>query len=218
MVERDVNSRHYKAGRRLVSLGLAAYSEFDLSRIAVPILKAACDALNETTNLTVLEGNEIVIVERFQSPHLLTLALNRGPRLPVHCTATGKAILAHLPLDLSKAVFASTAFERLTRNTLVTPETLMADIELIRRRGYAVCDEEFALGQIGYATPIFDHQGECLAAVNVSFLLARHPDRKQHDYFIDVILDAGEKISREMGYSGPWPGTDADPESAKDFE
>ncbi len=218
MVERDIRTRRYKAGRRLVSLGLAAYAEFDLSRIAAPILEAVRDALNETANLTVLERNEIVIVERFPSPHLLKLALDRGSRLPVHCTATGKAILAHLPQSRRQQVVASLALQRLTPKTLATPETLLADLEIIRRRGYAICDEEFAVGQVGYATPILDHTGECLAAVNVSFLLARHPDRTRHQDFIEHVLNAGERISREMGYAGPWPAKDADFESAENAE
>lgn len=214
MVERDSQTRRYKAGRRLVSLGLAAYSNFDLSHIAAPILESIRDALGETTNLTVLEGNEIVIVERFPSPHLLNLVLNRGSRLPVHCTATGKAILAHLAPDCRAALVNILTLKQMTPKTLVTAEALLADLEITRNQGYAVCDEEFAIGQIGYAAPVLGPNGECLAAVNISFILARHPDRSVHEQFIEQILNAGELISRGMGYAGPWPSTDADSQSA----
>ena len=74
------------------------------------------------------------------------------------------------------------------------------------------------MGQVGYATPILDHTGECLAAVNVSFLLARHPDRASHGGFIENVLSAGKRISREMGYAGPWPAKDADLGSAEKAE
>ena len=123
-MERDPKSKKYRLGFKVISLGVSALNRLDLRQIALPFMTKLREDTEETTNLSILDGTEILFIERIQSEHLFNVNLSVGSRLPVHCTSQGKAILAFLPQDQAEALMKKINFEKRTDKTLITAKSL----------------------------------------------------------------------------------------------
>ena len=201
VVELSPNSKKYQFGPRLAVLGLTALKNMNLRNIALPILQKLRDETGETVNLTVLNGSEILYVERIMSDYLVNVNVNIGDRLPVHCASMGKVILAYLPKDRLETILSSISFEKKTDNTIVSRFALIKELEKIRSKRYAINDEELEKGLRAVAAPIFNFTGEAFAATNIAWTTARHPDRQTFSEYAAKILAAADKISRLMGFT-----------------
>ena len=125
-VEQDEATECYRLGMRFVSLGLNFLHQLDFRREVLPHLKELAEITGEMTQLGVLEGNEILYLERFQSQE--TITVNLGLRLPAHCTAEGKVLLGCLPDDRLQEFLAKEPLRQFTINTIINPEQLMLHI------------------------------------------------------------------------------------------
>ncbi len=187
----------------MIGIGLSAYRELDFRRLAVPLLRKLRDETGETTNLTLLDGNEIVIADRFRSVHLMDMALDAGIRLPVYCTSTGKVILAHINETRRAKIISQLIFEPRTHKTIISKAAFLQHLREIRQKGYSVCDEELELGMYSIAAPILNYEGEALAAVNISFALVRHREPDRLAKFSEKIKTVAATVSRALGYQPP---------------
>lgn len=165
-VEQDEATKCYRLGMRFVSLGLNFLHQLDFRREVLPHLKELAEITGEMTQLGVLERNEVLYLERFQSQE--TITVNLGLRLPAHCTAEGKVLLGYLPVNRLQEFLATQPLRQFTINTIVNPEQLCLHLERVRAQGYAVSAEEFADGLRGVAAPILDLEGKAVAAVGIA--------------------------------------------------
>ncbi|MBE3591129.1 MAG: IclR family transcriptional regulator [Firmicutes bacterium] len=149
----------------------------------------------ETANLGMLAGREIEYVARSVSAHALRWGVDVGSRVPCHCTAMGKAVLAFRP-DVRVEPRELVPY---TPRTVTDPEELEAQLELVRRRGYALDDEEFILGVFCVAVPVRDQDGRVVGAVSVAGPSVRW-DRAAAMRHLDAIKAAGRAISRALGH------------------
>ena len=117
-MEQAPKSKLYRLGPRNVSLGAAAMKGMTLRRLARPFMRKLQEMSRETVNLSVLDGAEVVFVERLEAGHIVSTHHRIGDRLPVHCTCMGKAILAFLPEAGLEAVLTRITFEQKTEKTL----------------------------------------------------------------------------------------------------
>ena len=144
---------------------------------AHPYLEELRQRTSYTTSLAVLDGPEIVYVDRVRSLRrdqgAVDLNLHPGSRLPAYCTAMGKAMLAWLPQTEVHDLIDQITFERLTPKTIASREELMQALERVRRRGYSIDDEEAELGARCIGAPIFDQEHNPVAALSVSCASAR---------------------------------------------
>lgn len=168
LVEQHDDTGKYHLGFGLVHLARAVTVGFDLKRVARPVCERLAEETDETVMLAVLDGDEVMnidaIIPRTQSVVSMGWL---GRRTPLHCTANGKALLAWLPEGHRQRIVA-TSFERFTPNTIVRPSELEAQLELVRRDGYAVAVEEYEEGLNAAAAPIRSPDGELLGAMSVS--------------------------------------------------
>lgn len=142
---RQEPSRQYSLGPRLMRL--ADTSTRRLGALANPFMTAVVDALGESVNLAVREGDEIVYVAQVQpSKNFMRMFTEVGRRAQLHTTAVGKAILAAQPDSSVREVLARTGMMRRTEHTIGTPKDFLADLERIRERGYALDDGEQEVG------------------------------------------------------------------------
>jgi IclR family transcriptional regulator, acetate operon repressor len=151
---RQEPSRHYSLGPRLMRL--VDTSTKRLETLAHPYMSDVVDALGESVNLAVLDGEEIVYVAQVQpSRNFMRMFTEVGLRTKPHSTAVGKAILATRPEDEVRELLKRTGMPRRTEHTLTTPKLLFADLERVRERGYALDDGEQELGVrcVGLAVP-----------------------------------------------------------------
>ena len=201
-VAHDSVQKHYLLGLRLLQLGAAVADHLDIATVARPLLATLREETQETVNLGVLDGNEIVYVAMMESPHGLRMAARPGGRDPAHSTSLGKAVLAFLPpAEREHVVSSLLPLRALTPATLVEPEALERDLAETRTRGYAIDDEENETGARCIGVPILDAHGRPVAGVSVSGPVGRI-DPARVERIAARLWDASREISRQMGHSG----------------
>lgn len=166
----DLTTRHYGPGPRLLEIAARAGSNrrFGLQRIARPFLQQLTDISGETSNLLVMQDDEAVFIDQVTSSRLVHMFTQVGQRAPLYCTGGGKAILAGLPLQQIDAYLSRVQLHLVTIHTLTAADLLRQDLELSRRRGFAVDHEEGEEGVSSVAAPVFDHSGACVGAISIS--------------------------------------------------
>lgn len=196
-VDHDRDADIYTLGLRLYELGRAVNKRLHFREIAIPYMKNLRDQFNETVNLGVLDGDEVIYLEMVESRYALRMQAEVGSRDPVYTTALGKTILAHLPEEQRELYLQATLTPR-TENTLTDRAALEADLERTRECGYALDNQENELGARCVGVPIFDSDGCVVAAMSVSSPVSRLTEEREQD-IIERLLEAGEEVSRKLG-------------------
>lgn len=174
-VQRAADGRHYEVGYRLLALSLEGMRRsFDLAPRRI-ILSALVKEIGETCNITVLDGERLVYLDRVESDWPLQFRLSVGSHVPLHCTASGKLFLSLAPSAVRKALFRTQPFHRYTERTLTATEQLEAELTRIRQTGVGTDDGEFMEGMAATAVPIYDSRGRICATVAVHGPVSRLP-------------------------------------------
>ena len=201
-VEQETGGKRYRLGPRNISLGAAAMSGISLRNLALPHMQRLKELTQETVNLTVLDGSEVVFIERLEANHIISTHHRIGDRLPAHSTCMGKAILAHMPRPKREAVLGRIKFTALTPATITSRAALEKELDQVRREGLAYNREELEKGLCAVAAPVMGYAGEALAALNVAFPLVRHELHAALEKFAPLVKQAADQISELLGYAG----------------
>ena len=176
---------HFDPERRLWSVGVQAFmagSAFLKSRSLVgaarPHMRALMEESEETVNLAVEDEAEAIYLSQVECRQMMRAFARPGGRVPLHCSSVGKALLSTMPDARLARVLHRHGLPRVTVKTLNTTAALRADLVLARDRGYAIDDEEHAVGLRCIAAVIFDENAEAVAAVSLSGPMARIPDER----------------------------------------
>jgi DNA-binding IclR family transcriptional regulator len=203
----------YLIGPRLSQMSARTNYRATLQAFARPILWELWKSTSETVNLGVLDENNIIYLEVMESPHEFRLASRVGGSRSLHSTALGKALAAFLPENSRERVLSAVSFQPLTPKTIRSLVQFRQELEIIRRQGYAVDDEETTLGARCVGAPILGANGEPLAAVSVSGPVTRvSPD--QVPAFAGAVKSAARAISAAMGFGQP----DLEPTETHSYE
>jgi IclR family transcriptional regulator, acetate operon repressor len=167
LLAREPDGKHYAAGPRLGALALAALKNSSVRAERRAILQALVDEVGETCNFTMLDGDEIVYLDRIEAHWPMRLMLAPGSHVPLHCTASGKLFLAMMPLARCRRLLAAAPLKRMTRNTIIDRSRLLIELERIRGEKIGTDDEEFVTGLTAVAVPVQDARGRMLATVAV---------------------------------------------------
>ena len=201
MVERDPRSAKYRLGRRLPQLASVVTGESDLRSLARPVCESLAGALGETVTLDVLVADEIVPIEQATASTSVVAAVNwLGRRTPVHCTASGKVILAFGPTAVRERVLGR-PLERSTAHTITGASDLNAQLSEALEDGFARTYEELEVGLDAIAAPVFASGGEVVAALDVSGPSHRLRAEGRPE-LVRLTLDAAADLSRRLGYRG----------------
>lgn len=188
----------YRLGIRLYELGTLVVTGLELREVAHPILERLRNETNETVHLAVLDGIEVVYLERFESQATLRLFSRIGRRMPAHATSSGKAILAFSPPEVVKEVIAG-GLKRVAPRTIASRSGLLHALEQIRERGYSVSLEESEVGVSSVGAPVFGHDGDVVAAISVAGPTQRVTESAL-PRIASKVVRAADAISRGMGY------------------
>lgn len=168
-VEKVPDSRRFRLTFKCLDLGFNAIARSDIRSLGRPLLRSLVNDRIEAASIGVLDGHEIVYVERIQAGlQRLAVDVRVGNRVPAFSSALGRAILAHLPLDDERAILEASSPRPLTQYTLVDIDRLLSEIAKVRRDGYAVSDQETVTGLRVLAAPITDVDGIPIAAMSVA--------------------------------------------------
>jgi DNA-binding IclR family transcriptional regulator len=199
LVIKDASSNRYRLGLRLVELARAASNDLEVRQVAHPFIEKLRDDLNETVQLTVLDGDQILYVDGCESSRQLRTFFEAGDRAPLYCTALGKAILANLPPRDRDRFLRRKGLRRFTDRTLTDPAALRRDLARTAARGYSIDDMEHEEGVRCVAAPIRDRDGRPFASISVSGPESRLPAGRDEE-IAGRVTRAAEEVSRRLGW------------------
>jgi DNA-binding IclR family transcriptional regulator len=201
-VERDEQTGEYGLGLACLELARAYHAGSSIRQAALPQLEKLRDDSTETVHLGVLDKMEVVYVEKLHGLHAVGLMTSRvGGRSPAYCTGLGKALLAYADPQKVRDYFGQKGLTRYTDTTIQNLDELMAHLEQIRRQGYAFDQGEHEMEVRCVAAPIFDINGQVVAALSVSGPLGRLDPLEAKPELIERTQVAARNISARLGYN-----------------
>jgi len=165
LVRRELGRERYLAGPRLARLGATALSQSYQWGEARVILEELVTEIGETCNLGMLDGHRVIYLDRVECNWPLRIRLEIGSYVPLHCTAIGKLLLAHLPEDAREGLLQALSLQRFTKNTLTNAKEIRVAAAEIIRRGYSTNNEEGMAGLIAVGVPVRNASGKVIAGL-----------------------------------------------------
>ena len=195
MLEQNEVNGKYRLGLELFRLGKNVNT--DLHELCHPYLLDLSEAVGETVNMAMLDGDAVVYIDKIDSPRSMRIVSRIGQRIPFYCTANGKALIARQPKDVIDALLADFKPQIYTEKTIKTADEMRRVLSKSLEDGYACDDEEYETGLICYSVPIVKHEGQPDLAISVS-----GPAGRMQGEFRERVLEnlkaTAEKISRAV--------------------
>lgn len=205
----DPETRRYRLGPGAVIVGHAALEQINPYRVARPYLEKIAEATGETTTLSIRRAGQRVYIDQILSEREVRMSVQVGDASPLHAGSPAKAILAAIPKgEADEYLDHQDALVRFTPQTIVDRVTLEADLETIRRLGYAVSYGERQADAFSVAAPILQAGGSVFGAISVCGPAQRFDDERGRQYG-GMLREAAEQVSRELGYQGDWFAAEA---------
>lgn len=161
---RDPDSRHYTVGSRLWTLGLDVVNSGSRPERRA-VLQKLVDQIGETCNLSMRVHDRSVYVDRVESRWPLRLHLDSGSQVPLHCTASGKLFLSDMSRARRQKLLSVAGLAAHTPHTIASLDRMEEEVELIRKQGYSIDNEEFLQGLVALAVPVRNKQGRIVAGI-----------------------------------------------------
>jgi len=189
----------YALGIKAFEVGSAVLNRMGLRKVALGPMQELADLTRETVNLALLDGLEIVYIDRIECSEPLRMDLQVGRRVPTHCSALGKAILAFLDPREFEDIMSRLSFPRYTARTITSGDALRRELAATREQGYSVDNEEYIEGIRCVAAPIFDYRSRPVAALSVAGPSVRLT-MDRIGSVAQLLLTATQSISRGLGF------------------
>jgi IclR family KDG regulon transcriptional repressor len=199
LVERAGDGSRYRLGVGVHELGARYVEAHDVVRDGRLAVNAVSAETGETSQLAMLDGTDVVYLAKAEGRDGLRLVSAVGRRLPAHVTALGKALLATLPDAQLAELYRDYRFPALTPNSLTNWPDLAAELERVRRLGYAEDHEESNAGVCCLALAIYDHRDQAVAGLSVSVPTVRWSGREP--MLLRAVARAAWDLSRRLGAS-----------------
>jgi IclR family acetate operon transcriptional repressor len=197
-VEQDAEQGLWYVGLKAFTVGNAFLDRRDFVASARAHMHSLVEQCGETVNLGVIDDGEVVFISQVESQEVMRMIVRLGSRSPIHASGVGKAMLASMPEQRVARILQRRGLARYTDHTIDNPTLLRDELEQVRQQGYALDDEEHAVGLRCVAAPIFDENGQALAAISLSGPKARMVDSRLSELGNAVRQTAAE-ITRELG-------------------
>jgi IclR family transcriptional regulator, acetate operon repressor len=197
-VQFDASDGMWHVGRQSFSVGAAFVRRRNFVAQALPFLRRLRDDTRETVNLGVADEGEVVILTQVESREIMRAITRAGGRAPVASSGIGKAILATYSDDDLAAIVQRHGLRRMTPKSIIGAGNLRDALKRVRKQGYAVDDEEFAIGMRCIAAAIYDEHGEALAAISASGPATRIPNERLADLG-RMVVGTAQEITKAVG-------------------
>lgn len=201
-VRPDAQSGVWRIGVAAFYVGSAFARSRDKLTLARPFLSRLMEMTGETANLFVESDGEVVCIGQIESRHAMRAIAGVGGRVMMHASAAGKVMLAHMDPSRRNKILASQTLPAVTDMTLTRRDALLAALDEVRQLGYAVDDEEHAVGLRCVSAPLFDEMGQVVAAISVSGPSAR-VGRERLALLGRMVAQAALEATRDFGGEMP---------------
>lgn len=198
MVRLDPETKKYRLGFRILHLGEALKDNLNVIAIARPILTELSAQINESVHFCAFNNNLVYVMDQVRSSKNYALSATVGMVEPFHCSSVGKCILAFRRPETIRTLLENYEFTKYTEHTITTKEALQENLERIRALGYALDDEEMALGVRCLAVPVYDYRNSVRYSIGVSGPKANINSATMETY-IKRMVEATRKLSAAIG-------------------
>ncbi len=199
LIVKSSQTGKYRLGLKLFELGSKALAQLNLSERARTYLERLVRETGETAHLCILDAGEMLSITNVESSRTIRTPSTVGRRTPVHCTAVGKAVLAFMEENELNELLKDRRLEACTPNTITTLTGLKAELRIVRKRGYALDNEEIEEELKCIGAPVRNHSGKVLAAISIAGPAYRLPDDKI-PVLAKSVVEAAQELSLELGY------------------
>lgn len=187
-LQREPGTKRFVIGQRQQKLALESLINAGNRGARHAVLEALAREVGETVNVTVLQGNWVVYIDRVESHWPLRIHLQPGSRVPLHCGASGLLFLSLMPAAQRRRLLRAAPLQKYTENTVIDPDRIEERLKEIRRTRIGIEVEEFMRGLIGLAVPVYDARGRICATVSMHAPTAR--------FTVDEVLAAVPALQR----------------------
>ncbi|WBB91080.1 IclR family transcriptional regulator [Verrucosispora sp. WMMC514] len=198
-LQRNEENGNYRLGVTVFELGARYLAGLDLHAVARPLVHRLAEEEGESVNLSVLEGLDAISIHVVQGTRNLQLVSRLGRRIPLWCSAAGKALLIDQDDAHLRSTLASAPFTALTANTITDLDTFVARMATVRQQGWALNDQESEEGLRVVAAPVRDRHGRVTGAISVSGPIFRLDEARVAELAAAACRTADE-LSRQLGY------------------
>jgi DNA-binding IclR family transcriptional regulator len=204
-VEQDFETDRYVLGLAAAQLGVAALEHSRIVAALAPAMEELANRSREAVSLGIRTGNEVMFVKRFETSHVLRTSIREGTRMPLHASASGKCLLLDESEEGILRLYPNEELPEQAGKTLRARTQLLAELEVVRARGYATSHDEYLDGVSGAAVPVW--LGDRVAA---SLSIAGPTARFRADGWIDDLLSIVQFPGSQMLGRGGRSGGTAD--------
>ncbi len=201
-VDQDPVSRQYRLGTVYYAFLHTLQSTYPITRAALPFMRQLVSRTQETVHINVIDGNERVCIDTVESVQVLKASMPIGSRSPLYAGASSKCLLAFSTAEFIRDYLDSTALIPVTGATITRRLELEAELELIRKNGYAASCGERDPGLGSISAPILNHRGVLLGAISLAIPEIRYRNDERRGRCLGELTRIALECSRAMGYSG----------------
>ena len=202
LIKQNPSTGKYHLGIKLFKLGHQAVSQLNLREICRPFLSRLMNDTKETIHLAVLDDDQVLYLDKVEGPHALRMPSRVGRYIPTYCTSLGKAMLSCLDDQEVKSILRRQTLKPHTENTVKNINQLLADLGSVRKRGYAVDNEEIEIGLRCVGAPLRDYTGGMVGAISVAAPSARLSE-KNTPVIGRMVIAIAAGISQKLGFEKP---------------
>ncbi len=192
-----VEDRRFMLTPRVLELGHAYLSSLSLPEVALPHLRDFVAEIRESSSLCVLDGHQIVYVARVPAKRIMSVTISVGTRFPAFATSLGRVLVAGQSDEWLQTYLETADLTPMTPRTISDPKALTAEIELVRKQGWAMVDQELEEGVRSLSVPIHDATGAVVAAINVSVHASRWTVEAVREQLLPRLLETAAAVDRD---------------------
>lgn len=200
-VEKDVENDNYRLGTKILYLASSVLDRMDIRNVSKPYITELSEQTKEVVHLSILDGDEAVYIDKVESTRLNSVRMHSqiGKRVPLYCTAVGKALLCKYEDGKVIELIGKNEFIKFMPNTIDNVEDFINELRKVNEQGYAMDDMEHEEGIRCIAAPIYDRKGKVVAAVSLSGPIF-YITEERLPQLEEKILKTSEEISYQLGF------------------
>lgn len=199
-VEQNQQNGYYRLGLKILTLSNTILEKLDLRKVGKKYLKELMQETGETANLVVLDGDEVVYIEKVESNAAVRFFSLIGRRAPVHTTGAGKILLSEMAQPDIIDILQRRGMPKLTSHSITSLPKFLDELAKVRKQGFALDDEECEIGARCIAAPVRNHKGRIIAAVSISAPVSRFSLERVKE-LTPIVKEIALKLSKELGFS-----------------
>ena len=198
LIGQNEETQKYHLGFRILELGGHVLNRINIRQVSNLVLKMVCSTVDETVHLGILDGNDVIYIDKQESQQSIPLRTTIGSRYPAYISSIGRAILSFMPLE-EQIKRVPDVITQYTQHTITSKGEILNELQTTKIRGYSIVNEEYLIGLCSVGAPIFDYKNDVVGAISTSGPTIRMTNGKLPE-IASIICQAAEKISRNLGY------------------